>query len=312
MVFSSDLKNRLTKALASPVAADELQAIIAGTTGNVFYVNSATGADVGTRTGFDKSEPFDTLDYAIGRATASNGDVIVLMPGHAETTTAIALDVAGLKIVGLGFGRNRPTLTCTTAATDLIDVTAANCQLHNIRLVGAASGTTGLVETSSAGTDFEMHNCELVLAATPLKALRFGGARPIVKNLTVNQSANGADYVVTFTAGVDGAIFDGWDVLCPNGLDNGLIESGAFAHEGCVFKNMTVVGLDTLLVDFVSSTAGAPDSLMSQVDAMASAAITSIEDLVAAATSKGLAFSRVYASDATGKRAVQIPLVSAS
>lgn len=297
-------------------AADEINQLLGYVAGTTYYVDSTNSAasDTAARLGTSRDEPFATLDYAIGRCTASKGDTIVLMPGHAETTTAIALDVAGVRIVGLGYGRNRPTLTATTAASDLINVTAANCQLHNVRLVGAASGNTSLLDTSAAGTDFEMYDVELVAAATPLQLLQLGGARPVIKRLRVHQSADGVDYVVMFTAGVDGALFDEWEVLCPSGIDNGLIGSGAFAHDGCIFfpTSLTVVGIDTLLVNFVSSTAGAPDSFFVRGNVMASAALTSIEDMVAAATSKGLAFGRVYANDATGKAGGLIPLTTAS
>ena len=52
--------------------------------------------------------------------TAAVGDTIIVMPGHVETIAtagALALDVAGISIVGLGNKRNRP----------IIDFTAIRC-----------------------------------------------------------------------------------------------------------------------------------------------------------------------------------------
>jgi hypothetical protein len=78
------------------------------TTGNIFFVDSgsATGANsVGA--GQNPDAPFLTIDYAVGQCTANNGDIIYVMPGHAEVVAAAAgldLDVAGITIVGLGSG----------------------------------------------------------------------------------------------------------------------------------------------------------------------------------------------------------------
>lgn len=108
--------------------------------GNVYYVDSgATGAVDDTSHGGSASRPFATLDYAIGRCTANNGDQIHLMPGHAEniaSATGCVFDVAGVKVVGHGSGSLRPTLTLTTATTATISITAANVWIENLLVVG--------------------------------------------------------------------------------------------------------------------------------------------------------------------------------
>ena len=73
--------------------------------------------------------PFATIDYAIGRCTANSGDIILVAPGHSETKSAtgalITADVAGVTIIGLGTGDDKPNLTLShTGAT--IDITADN------------------------------------------------------------------------------------------------------------------------------------------------------------------------------------------
>ena len=78
---------------------------------------------------------FTTVDAAIGECTASAGDVIYVMPGHAETVTSIALDVAGVTIIGLGTGLNRPTFTFGAAAST-ITVSAANCAWKGCHFIG--------------------------------------------------------------------------------------------------------------------------------------------------------------------------------
>jgi len=85
--------------------------------GKVFYVNNSTVLAENGVGGSDGNpgtlqRPFSTIDYAIGRCTAGRGDIILVMPGHAETVTSatmINMDVAGVAIIGLGTGSSRPT-----------------------------------------------------------------------------------------------------------------------------------------------------------------------------------------------------------
>ena len=69
------------------------------TTGNVFFVDSGASLAVDSTAHGDSPErPFATLDYAVGRCTANNNDVVYVMAGHSETLTAdsaVDLDVAG-------------------------------------------------------------------------------------------------------------------------------------------------------------------------------------------------------------------------
>ncbi len=102
-------------------------------TGNVFYVDSgATDSSDAVGYGSHPDKPVATIDYAIGLCTGSQGDLIVVLPGHSETVTAeITLDKADLTIVGLGRGTNRPTLTQAVAG-DCMAIDAANCTVENI------------------------------------------------------------------------------------------------------------------------------------------------------------------------------------
>ena len=108
--------------------------------GNIFFVDSGmTGAADSSGYGLSPDKPFATIDYAVGQCTASNGDVIYVAPGHAETLAtagAITTDVEGISIVGLGNGDNAPTLTY--GATDATTIVSAdNVLLKNLRFVSA-------------------------------------------------------------------------------------------------------------------------------------------------------------------------------
>jgi len=108
--------------------------------GQVFWVSNSSTLLPGQRGGSDGNKgtfnsPFSTLDAAVGACTANRGDVIFVKPGHAETVssaTALAFDVAGIAIIGLGNGSNRPTFTLDTATTATIGVSAANISLANV------------------------------------------------------------------------------------------------------------------------------------------------------------------------------------
>ena len=123
--------------------------------GDIWFVDSGH-ASASNAAGFGKNPdaPFATLDYAVGNCTASNGDVIYIMPGHAENLTAadtVDVDVAGVTIIGLGRGPLKPTFS-TTAAAGSITIDAANVAIKNIKLLAnfATGTTTGLTVTASA------------------------------------------------------------------------------------------------------------------------------------------------------------------
>jgi hypothetical protein len=126
--------------------------------GKVFWVHSGTGSNGNTGT---VDRPFSTIDYAVGRCTANKGDIIMVKPGHTETVTAaggLALDVAGIAIVGLGTGSNRCTVNFTTVVGADMNVDAANITIYNMLFTGGIDALTGPIDVNAA--DFTMINCE--------------------------------------------------------------------------------------------------------------------------------------------------------
>lgn len=131
-------------------------------TGSVFFVCNATNANGSdSNRGTDPSQPFSTLQAAINACTANKGDTIFVMPGHAETVTAtsIAANKAGISIIGVGNGTNRPTFTFGAAAAT-ITVSAANVLFQNCRFVAnfadvaSAFTLTTAKETAVTDSDF--------------------------------------------------------------------------------------------------------------------------------------------------------------
>jgi hypothetical protein len=143
------------------------------TTGNVFFVDSGnTLAGDNVNSGKTPSVPFATLDYAVGQCTANNGDVIYVMPGHAETVSAaggLDLDVAGISVIGIGRGTDQPTVTLDTADTADVDVDAANILVENIHFVANYADIAVMIDVNA--TDFTLRNCRFSQAAVDMNAL---------------------------------------------------------------------------------------------------------------------------------------------
>jgi len=146
---------------------------IPSSTGSYFFVHSGTG-NAGNA-GKTTKKPMATIDQAINKCTANKGDVIIVMPGHAEVlgaAGAITADVAGITIVGLGVGTSRPKLTFS-AATSTFIISAANVTIDNLYLdmadtvdavaqafdVGAANCTIKNVDVLMSTVTYQATSC---------------------------------------------------------------------------------------------------------------------------------------------------------
>lgn len=127
-------------------------------TGNVYWVDSNYGVDDPSYGSFDK--PYDTLDYALGKCTNDNGDVIFLKPGHAETITGaggITIDKSDVRIIGLGRYDRRPAFLMDGATTVTCLVTAANSSVENV--VFRAGHANIVVWGTVTAKGFRLLNC---------------------------------------------------------------------------------------------------------------------------------------------------------
>lgn len=134
------------------------------TSGNIYWVDSTTGTS--DAAGTKPSEPLSTIAAAVAKCTASKYDTIYVMPGHTETLTAagsITLSTAGVRIVGLGEGNLRPTISYSSLATASLLVTAANCTVEN--MIFDMTGIDGLdnpIHVQAAA--FTLRDCEIEMA----------------------------------------------------------------------------------------------------------------------------------------------------
>jgi hypothetical protein len=162
------------------------------TTGDYYFVSSVATND--SIAGVDQPDygtmdkPFATINYAISKCTASNGDIIVVGPGHAETITATstAISTSGVQIIGLGNGLLRPTFTFGAAAAT-ITVSAANCSIVNCVFV-ANFADVAAAFTLAAAKDFRIQNNLFTDTSAILNFLNI-----VVTNAT-NNTADGLVY----------------------------------------------------------------------------------------------------------------------
>jgi hypothetical protein len=148
--------------------------------GKVWFVNNRTGATtVSATTGTTRDAPFLSIADAIVSIATTNptqGDTIFVMAGHAENVTAsnvfsaslvntgAVVIPAGTRIIGEGFGNQRPTLTFTAAAST-IAFAAASCSIENVILTAPAGSVTVAAALTVTAARCMMRGCDTVCGA---------------------------------------------------------------------------------------------------------------------------------------------------
>lgn len=229
-----------------------------GIVGNVFYVDSATGTSTGP--GWTPHNAYSTIDAAVGACTANNGDVILVMPGHVETISAaggLAIDVAGVTIIGLGRGQKQAKLDFTTAATATCTMSANDCVLDNFQI--EASYADIVSEIVVSGKDCVIRNCRFLEPTTDENAL--------INILT--GSANTADGLVVENCqfrGLDAANTIG--ISLPNAQSRVIIRNNLFlgVFETGAIKSVGVAAQITVADNLINNTSGDADECISIAD----------------------------------------------
>lgn len=144
--------------------------------GRDYYVSSTTGQAATATTGASgKSykEAISTLAGAITKVTAGQGDRIIILEGHVETlssASALTLSKAGVEIIGLGRGVNRPTFTLDTGTDTTINVTAARVKIKNCIFSANFADIVSFFTLTTAKT-FTLEDCKFQATATNMNAL---------------------------------------------------------------------------------------------------------------------------------------------
>lgn len=226
--------------------------------GQAFYVDSATGSNSNDGTNWTKAVA--TIDYAVGLCTADRGDIIYVAPGHTETITAaagLAIDVAGISIIGIGRGTKQPKLDFTTATTATCTMSAANCTLENFQIEASFADIVSEIVVSGDGCT--IRNCRFLEPTTDENAL--------INILT--GGANTADFLT-----VENCVFRGLDaantigISLPNAQDGVIIRNNYFlgVFETGAIKAAGVITQCCIHDNLINNTSGDADECISIAD----------------------------------------------
>lgn len=164
----------------------------------VFFVDSNGGGST-TSGGKSPETAFTTLASAIAACTASRGDVIYIMPGHSESlsgATALAINVAGISICGVGNRLNRPLFTWHTTDAK-VTISAANVRLYNLQVATDVDAVVSMISVTAAGVVLDGVDFVDTAACAPLQFLltTAGGDDLSIVNTRHVQTASAATSV---------------------------------------------------------------------------------------------------------------------
>ncbi len=206
----TDYPNGITS-FGVPIFGNYSSSII---TGNTFFVDSGHSAALDAVNGGQRNTPFATWDYAVGQCTANNGDTIFLLPGHAETliaADAVDIDVAGVKTVGIGEGTDRPTMTYTVAAGEVV-IGADNCSIENVVFTSSVTAVLKAVDIE-AGVDYaRITNCQFDVEATgtdefnAVITLNDNNTGCIIENTFIDMGLGGSVAAIHMDADTDNTV----------------------------------------------------------------------------------------------------------
>lgn len=184
---------------------------IAGIVGNTFFVDSGDTDAADAAAGGTSAAPFATLDYAVGQCTANNGDVIIVRPGHVEdlaTGESIDFDIAGITVIGLGRGTDRPRIDFNHA-NGAVDIGADNVTLRNLTFRPSVTVVAIGVDIEAGAEYALIEDCEFLdgeagdgtdefVIGIDLKA---GCHHTRIRNckFSTHASANGAEHAILLT-----------------------------------------------------------------------------------------------------------------
>ena len=184
------------------------------TTGNVYYVDSVRGSD--GNLGTDPDFPKASIDNAVSSCVADQGDIIVAMPNHVETVIAAAgldLDIAGITLIGLGSGSNRPQINFTTATTADMDVGAADITMINFLFTGGVDALVCPIDINS--DDFSLINCEYrdVTGSVEEDGIRVNAARVKIQDFEYAGSiSTGTNAAIVLGTEADSFVLEGFRI----------------------------------------------------------------------------------------------------
>jgi hypothetical protein len=179
--------------------------------GNTYYVSSVSGN--ATNDGLSIETALTTIDAAVGKCTANNGDVICVLPGHTETITGtdITVDVAGVSVIGVGKGSLMPQIKHNHADAE-VSIAADNVIWQGIRHSADVTSVKVAIEIED-GIDYcTVRGCVFDVVATTtdefLVSVRTNDASnfALIEDNFFDMGLGGAVAAISFTKDTDGTI----------------------------------------------------------------------------------------------------------
>jgi hypothetical protein len=237
-----------------------------------------------------------TLNAACARLRSGKNDVIIALPGYAETVDiadfATSL-VTGSQLIGIApFNSSlMPTLTFSaTTSTILLDV--ANVQLSGFKFVSSVDAVANFLTVSGAGCKvsecvFDCGTSSALDVTTPVivaaGADNFEFANNRMFSISTAVSTNG----LSVTGAVAGLKVHDNDIdLTAGGATNGIIDIGAFAvSQGRIYSNLIRNRRAAAAVAIrIADTAGSEGAIYDNYFSFA-ADVTALSAAISAATS---------------------------
>jgi hypothetical protein len=213
--------------------------------GRVFWVYNGTNLPPGGAGGSDNNRgtflrPFATIAGALAQCLAGRGDIVFVKPGHSETIGAsgLAMNVAGVQVIGLGIGTTRPTLTLNATASP-IAVSAAQMAIRNFQLDFTGIDAVAVGSTVTAA-DFHLTDCYVKMATATAQATLGVSSSAAASGMIVN----GCKFLGTSDAGTTAAVqFVGGDNLQ---ITNNTMMGGYGSGVGGI-SNLTTAATNVLI-----------------------------------------------------------------
>ncbi len=267
-----------TSRLPNPIAFPGY--IVAPNGGQVFYVNSngvqdETTADIA-------SNLFTSLTQAMNAVRANRGDVVICLPGHTENIATTAMTwKAGVRVVGIGNGDERPTFNWNVAGSvwtiAVNNVSIENCIL-NLASTAAVTVTKAI---SVSGASSSIERCRVIMGGA-------GGTQ---------LASIGFEYVT----GADKARFVANDVFAPT--DAAVVSPFKFTNaisQARFEDNIFDVGISATTAGMILMST-APTRFYFGYNSCRNSIASSTKAFVAIAAADGLVeYNQFYIQNATG------------
>ncbi len=227
------------------------------TTGNVWYVSSLIGTDAASPAGQNREKPLATVAQAV--TNAADGDIVVFLPGHAQTLTATQTVAKSLTFIGEGTTGNKPAVSfvLNAAALDLFHVTVAGVEFRNLYFPPSAQASSGAKMLIDAGaTDALIRGCYFECGANDqLNTVILGASRSRIESTTFISTA------VATSAQPNCAVSAGLVAIVGLTMKDVVVSAGTvgFSHYAAI--DLTAATLSLLRIEGMSLLLGADMSL---------------------------------------------------